>query len=79
VLIGRAREIERERGRADEGNRRQQTSLTGQREGERAWARTRAVADRWDPPVRRRGRARDLAGLSWAEWVHFDFLFPWNF
>jgi hypothetical protein len=37
---------------------------------ERAW--TRAVADRWDPPVGRRERARGLAGLGWAE-MRFPF------
>jgi hypothetical protein len=34
---------------------------------ESARARTRAVADRWGPPVRRRERTRGLARLSWAE------------
>jgi hypothetical protein len=37
---------------------------TGQREGESARAPTQAVTGRWGPPVRRRGRARGLAGLT---------------
>jgi hypothetical protein len=52
------REIDRERERARaRRNRRRQASPTGQREGEREGARTWAVADRWDPPVKRSGRA----------------------
>jgi hypothetical protein len=42
-------------------------------------ARTRAAADRWCPPVRRSGRARGLAGLSWVEWAQFSFSFSLEF
>jgi hypothetical protein len=33
------------------------------------------AADRWSPPVRRRGHARGPAGLDWAGWAAFDFSF----
>jgi hypothetical protein len=46
---------------------------------ESARARTWAVADRWDLPVRRRGRARGLAGLSWAEGAEFGLSFSLEF
>jgi hypothetical protein len=45
----------------------------------RARAHTRVVADRWDPPVIRRGRACGLAGLDWASWDKITFLFSSNF
>jgi hypothetical protein len=35
---------------------------TGGKEGESA--RARVVTDRWDPPIRRRGRVRNLAGVG---------------
>jgi hypothetical protein len=71
ALTGRAHGTERVLGRVGEGNRHRQTGPTGQREGKRA--RTRAIADRWDPPVRRRGRARGLARLSWAKLAEMRF------
>jgi hypothetical protein len=43
---------------------------------ESACARTRAVAGRCGPPVRRRGRARSLSGPAGLNW---PFLFLWNF
>jgi hypothetical protein len=43
----------RESRHMDEGNRRQQSDPTGQREGERERAcADAAIADRWDPPIR---------------------------
>jgi hypothetical protein len=47
---------------------------------ESARGRTRAVADRWGLPIRRRGRAR----VAWLGWIgpsglKLVFLFPWNF
>jgi hypothetical protein len=62
VLTERAHWAERERARA-RNNRRRQAGPIEQREGEGADG---AVADRWDPPVRRSVRARGLAGLDWA-------------
>jgi hypothetical protein len=57
------RERERERERASaRRNRCRQAGPTMQSEGEKERARTRVVADRWDPPVRRSGH--DLAGLD---------------
>jgi hypothetical protein len=51
--------------------RRRQVWPTGQREREggkeNARARTQAVAGRWGPPVRQRGRARGWAGPSWVD------------
>jgi hypothetical protein len=45
----------------------------------RTRAHTRVGADRWDPPVIRRGRACGLAGLDWASWDKITFLFSSNF
>jgi hypothetical protein len=42
---------------------------------ERERARTRAIADRWDPPIRRSGGARGLARLGWAKWAECAFSF----
>jgi hypothetical protein len=67
ALTDWARETERERGRAGEGNRRRQASPTGQREVERECACEKTGANRWSPLVRWRGRARGPAGLDWAE------------
>jgi hypothetical protein len=47
-----------------------------ERGGESTLVRTWAIADRWGPPVRRRGRARDLARPSGLNSV---FLFSPNF
>jgi hypothetical protein len=38
----------------------------------RECVRMRAIANRWDPPVRRRERAR-ATWLGWASWFHFSF------
>jgi hypothetical protein len=62
ALTGRTHRAARENGRA-RGNRRRQSGPPGSGR-ERACARTRALADRWYPPVRRRGRTRGLAGLG---------------
>jgi hypothetical protein len=48
---------DRERERTSEGNWRRQVGPTGQRAREGGRARGRTAADRWGPPVRRRGRA----------------------
>jgi hypothetical protein len=64
ALTGQTHRTERGSERAKKPAR--QSGPTGQREGERERARTRAVADWWDPPVRRSGHARGLAGLGWS-------------
>jgi hypothetical protein len=63
---GKAGPQSRERRRARRrGNRRRQPGPTGQREGERGRAGEGVAAVRWNPPVRRRGRAGARPG--WAE------------
>jgi hypothetical protein len=44
------------KGRAGEGNWCRQSGPTGQRERGRERARRETAADRWNPPVTRRGR-----------------------
>jgi hypothetical protein len=44
-----------------------------------ARARTQAVAGRWGSPVRRRGRARSLAGPSGPGWAEMAFSFSLEF
>jgi hypothetical protein len=71
VLTGWAREAERERGRAGEGNWRRQASPTEQRGGGEESARARK------PPLvggahlsgDAGARAWGLAGLDWAGWA----------
>jgi hypothetical protein len=77
------------KGRTSEGNRCQQPGPTGQREGERERAGKETAADRWNPPVRRRGRATWLgrAGrlgcfgffISLEFLIAFPFLFLYGF
>jgi hypothetical protein len=55
---------QRERERVGEGNWRRQIGPTGQRAREGGRARGRTTADRWGPPVRRRGHAGARPG--WA-------------
>jgi hypothetical protein len=66
ALMRRAREAETERRRVGEGDWRRHTGPTGQREGERerVCAGKETAADRWSPPARRRGSARDPARLD---------------
>jgi hypothetical protein len=52
------------KGRAGEGNWGRQSGPTGQRERGRGHALRETAADRWSPPVRRRGRARGPTGLD---------------
>jgi hypothetical protein len=65
--------------RTGEGNWRRQSGPTGQRERKRRSGRRGNAADRWSPPVRRRGRA----WLCWAGLARFGllrvFLFSWDF
>jgi hypothetical protein len=69
-----ARRTERETRRVRGENRCRQSSPTGQREGERERA-CAAIADRWDPPVRRSGCARPgWAGLGLMGRIPFFFL-----
>jgi hypothetical protein len=60
-------------GRPGEGNWRRQPGPTGKREGERESAGKGTAADRWNPPVRRCGRAGARPG--WAELGCFGFFF----
>jgi hypothetical protein len=80
-VANRAREAEREEGRAGEGSRRRQVGPSEQRARERERERERAgekvAADRWIPPVRRCGRA-SAAWLGRAGLL-FLFLFLWIF
>jgi hypothetical protein len=64
-LAKRAHKAEREEGREGGGNWHRQPSPTGQRKGESERAGKGTAADRWRPPVRRRGRASAWPG--WAE------------
>jgi hypothetical protein len=80
-LANRAREAEREEGRAGEGNRRRQLGLTRQRASEREREREEGVgqtgADRQGPPVKG-GRQAGARGRAW--WAGLGrigfFLFP---
>jgi hypothetical protein len=60
------------KGHAGEGDWRRHTSPTGQREGERERVGKETAANRWSPPVRRRGRAQPRwarlgrLGLKWV-------------
>jgi hypothetical protein len=51
---------------------RQQVGPRRQRVGGRGHAGARTIADRWAPPVRRRGRARG-ARPTWASWAELGF------
>jgi hypothetical protein len=57
--------------RTSEGNWRRQSGPTGQRERKRKRGLRGNTADRWSPPVWRRGRAR----LCWAGLGRFGLLF----
>jgi hypothetical protein len=58
TLMERVHRTDRENGREHEGiSANRPGPLGSERERERARARTRAVVDRWGPPVRRRGCA----------------------
>jgi hypothetical protein len=76
ALANQARETERER-----ANERRKLAPTGRPHwaaSERGRTRQRkTVADRWGPPVRRRGRG--LAGLSGTTGLLSPFLFLWIF
>jgi hypothetical protein len=67
--------------RTGEGNWRRQCGPTGQRQGERERAGKETTADRWNPPVRRRGDARP----GWAGWailafsIYLKFLIVFSF
>jgi hypothetical protein len=61
TLTMRAHRAEREGAR--EGSRRQQIGPTRQRERGSESVQARAIAGRWDPPVRRSGHA------AWLGWV----------
>jgi hypothetical protein len=77
VLMKRAREAETGKGtRARATGADNPAPLGRERERERAGKET--AADRWNPPVRRRGRAAwpGRAGPVGLLWL---FLFPWNF
>jgi hypothetical protein len=65
TLTRRAHNTERGRG-AHKRSWHRQVDLTQQRERGSKSVRARVVADRWNPPIRRSGRARGLAGLGWA-------------
>jgi hypothetical protein len=72
---------------AEKGNERVREGIAADRPGplgsgrerrrESARARTRAVAGRWGPPVRRRGRAPAQPG--WAGWDEMAFSFSMEF
>jgi hypothetical protein len=89
-LANRAREAEREEGRAGEGNRRRQLGLTRQRASERE--RERRVWGRLAPTGRvrlsraagKRARAAGPGGLVWVElafsfFLNFLIAFPFPF
>jgi hypothetical protein len=57
----------RDRERVGAGKRTVPTALAHGAEGEGVSAQ--ACADRWDPPVRRRGRAVAGARGGWAKWA----------
>jgi hypothetical protein len=73
-LAIRAREADRERERAGEGNWRRQIGPTGQRAREGGHARGRTAADRQGPPVRRRGRAAWLGLVGRLGCFLFSFI-----
>jgi hypothetical protein len=56
-----------------EGNWRRQHGPTGQRERGRRRGLRGNAANRWSPPVRRRGRARGPAGLDGPVWAALGF------
>jgi hypothetical protein len=66
------------RGARGQRNRHRQLGPTGQREGERGRTGEGVAADRWNPPVRRRGRTSARPG--WVELGRLgcfaSFLFP---
>jgi hypothetical protein len=68
------------KGCAGEGDWRQHTGPTWQREGERERVGKETAADTWSPPVRRRGRVR-AASLGWTgpAWAEMVFPFSPNF
>jgi hypothetical protein len=73
-----------ERGRAGarEGNRADRSApWFSERERGEESASAQGCADRWDPPVRQRGRAgaRARARLSGLPWAELAFPFSWNF
>jgi hypothetical protein len=79
ALMSGVRKIEREQARVCGGNWRQQLGTTGKQEGERAHGRGRGLSLIGGGHLSGDVGARGLAGLSWAEWAEFGFLFPWNF
>jgi hypothetical protein len=72
---------ERKNTRADEfgADRPGPPGSVRERGRESARAGTRAVVGWWGPPVRRRGRARGLAGPSRADWAKLAFSFSLEF
>jgi hypothetical protein len=75
ALTGRTHRAARENGRAHEGTSVDNPAPPGSGR-ERACARTRALADRWDPPGDTGARA---AWLGWASWAKIRFPFSLNF
>jgi hypothetical protein len=59
--------------------RRRQAGPRWHREGRRERTDARTVADRWGPPIRRHGRARNPARLDWADWAESVFSFSRDF
>jgi hypothetical protein len=78
-LTSRAHGTVRDGARAEEIDVDKSSPLGSEREWESACARTRAVTGRWGPPIRLRGRARSLAGPSWAGWAELSFPFFFEF
>jgi hypothetical protein len=82
TLTGRSHKAASESGheRGWFGADRSSPSGSGRERGrESTRARTRAVAGRWGPPVRRCGRTRVVAGPSWANWAELGFSFSRDF
>jgi hypothetical protein len=74
ALTERVHRTERENGREREGIGADRPGPPGsgrERGRESARAQTRAVAGRWGPPVRRRGRARGLTGPTGLKRLFF--------
>jgi hypothetical protein len=74
ALTRRACSTEREWARAHEGNNADRSTPPVRGRGEGESARARVIADKWDPPVRRRGRAHvrfSLAGLGLMSRIPF--------
>jgi hypothetical protein len=65
----------RKRARVRAGDRYRQTSPIRQREGEESARGKETAADRWNPPVTQRGRARGPTGLDCPVWAEMGFLF----